>query len=63
MKKCIFLIPVVGLMISCSGGAKQQEESSQTLQEQTEKIEKSIQNSEVEMEKIQTELDTLLNNI
>jgi len=70
MKKSIFLIPVLGLIISCADGTKQKKESSEISQKQTEKIEESIQeldtqiqNSEVRMENTQKEIDSLLNNI
>lgn len=70
MKKSIFLIPVVGLIISCSGGTKEKKESSETLEKQTVKIEESIQeldnqiqDSEVQMGETQKEIDSLLNNI
>lgn len=69
MKKIIFLIPVVGLLVSCSGGV-QQKESPDALQQQTESIEAStqsldstMQDSEKEMEKTQSEIDSLLNGI
>jgi peptidoglycan hydrolase CwlO-like protein len=70
MKKGIFLIPFLALMIACSGGAKQPDESVDSLQEQTEAIEEStqevyesIQESDAEMEKTQSEIDSLLNAI
>lgn len=70
MKKSIFLIPVIGFLISCTGGTKEKKESSELSEKQTVEIEESIQkldnqiqDSEVQMENTQKELDSLLNNI
>ncbi len=70
MKKAIYLIPVLGTLIACSGKAEQKENVSTELKEETELIEKtiqeideSIQNSEIEIEKTQSEIDSLLNDI
>lgn len=70
MKKNIFLILVIGLAFSCSSGTNHKEESSdnslkqaETIEKSIEKLDESIQDSEIEMEKTQNEIDTLLNNI
>ncbi|MFY0599445.1 MAG: hypothetical protein JXR03_07215 [Cyclobacteriaceae bacterium] len=70
MKKYILPVFLLGLMMACSQGKKPIEESSDDLQEQTESIEKSIQkldetirSSDVNMEKKQSEIDSLLNDI
>lgn len=71
MKKAIYLIPLLGLMFSCSGEKKQSEETtSEELQEKIEVIENSAQeldasmdSSENKMEKNQREIDSLLKDI
>lgn len=70
MKKLFFLVPIFGLLLSCSGEKKQTEQTAEDLQEQVETIEKSTQqldeamnSSADEMEKAQSEIDSLLNNI
>lgn len=70
MKKNIFLIPIIGMVISCSNETKTTEELPEKLQKQTEaiensiqKLEETIQDSNIEMEKTQSEIDTLLDNI
>lgn len=70
MKKTFFLIPVLGLMFSCSGEKRPADQSPEVIQEQTQaieestqKLDESIKSSEYEMEKTQGEIDSLLNNI
>ncbi|MDD2286168.1 MAG: hypothetical protein PHQ11_12340 [Paludibacter sp.] len=70
MKKILILIPLMGFMFACTGEKKQTESANGTLEEQTEVIENSIQKvdetinaSDVKMEKSQNEIDSLLNNI
>jgi hypothetical protein len=70
MKPIIFLVPILGLMISCSGENKQTEKTSEELQEQieliessTQKLDESINSTDYEMVKTQSEIDSLLNNI
>lgn len=70
MKKIYLLIPIVGFMISCSGEKKQTDKSTEALQNQiegieesTQKLDGSIMSLEKEMEKSQSEVDSLLNNL
>ena len=70
MKKSIYLIFILGLMMSCSQGKKQNEKSAEVLQEQSVKIENSVQQldesikaSDKEMKETQSEIDLLLNGI
>tara|TARA_R110002072_G_scaffold150355_4_gene298656 strand:+ start:970 stop:1182 length:213 start_codon:yes stop_codon:yes gene_type:complete len=70
MKKLFLLVPILGLMFSCSGEKKQTEKIPVELQEQIEVIEKSTQKlddvidkSDIEIEKNQNKIDSLLNNI
>lgn len=63
MKKGYFLIPVIGIMISCAGQSKKTEKANEELQMQIEKMDETIKSSELEIEKSQTEIDSLLNNI
>jgi len=71
MKKMILLIPILGLSFSCSTETKQEEKSTEVLQEKeiemietsVEKLDETIKKSEIEMEKSQNALDSLLNDI
>jgi peptidoglycan hydrolase CwlO-like protein len=70
MKKILFLIPVLTLVYACAGETKPTEQTAEEAQQKieavelsTQKVEKSINASEVEMEKTQSDIDSLLNNI
>lgn len=70
MKKYFLLVPIIGLMVSCSGEKKETEKTSDVFQDKIEAIENSTQkldetmkNSEGEIEKQQNEIDSLLKNI
>lgn len=70
MKKLFLLVPIFGLLFSCSGEKKQTEQAAEDLQEQVESIEQSTQqldemmdSSADELEKTQAEIGSLLNNI
>ncbi|MFW6095799.1 MAG: hypothetical protein ACOC2F_04455 [Bacteroidota bacterium] len=70
MKKRHLLIPVMALFISCSGGAGEEAgktdnnaEQSEALQETTRQLEYVIDSSEKEMNTLQNEVDSMLNEI
>ncbi|MDX9846392.1 MAG: hypothetical protein RBT74_05370 [Tenuifilaceae bacterium] len=70
MKKHYLLIPVIGILLSCSSEKKQAEKDADPIQEQTVSVEKSIQQldetlkaADAELEKTQSEIDSLLNDI
>lgn len=70
MKKIFFLVPLLGLLSSCAGERKHTESTPVELQEQveviersTQKLEETINSSSYEMDKNQSEIDSLLHNI
>lgn len=70
MKRSFYLVPVLGLLLACSGAKQPSETSSEVVQEQIEAIETSvqqldetIQSLDKEMEQTQSEIDSLLNNL
>lgn len=66
MKKRIYLIPILGIMFSCSGEKKETQKTPELLQTdtiETQDINDSINPSDYEMDQAQSELDSLLNNI
>lgn len=70
MKKIYFTVPILGLLISCSGGNKQEQKTTDDFQEQieviensTRKLDESLDKSDYEIEKNQNEIDSLLNDI
>ncbi|TDU34299.1 hypothetical protein BXY82_2965 [Gelidibacter sediminis] len=70
MKKILYLLPLLGLLMSCTGEKKQSNETVEVNLEQTEALEASIENldaaiesSELEIEQTQKEIDSLLDNL
>lgn len=68
MRKIIYLIPILGLIYSCSGEKKRKaqevsQEQIEVIEKSTQKLEESIKSSEYEIEKKQSEIDSLLSNI
>jgi len=70
MKKYIFFLAIMGLMVACSSGSKQKGEVSEDLKKQTEVIEQTIQKSDELIKKSESdfktnknEIDSLLNNL
>lgn len=70
MIKPFYLIPLLALMVACSGGNKQTEKSEEAIQDRIEAIEESMQDldtsiesSEHKMKKKQRKIDSLLKNI
>ncbi|TXE07374.1 hypothetical protein ES711_11445 [Gelidibacter salicanalis] len=70
MKKTLYLLPLIGLLMSCTGEKKQSNAPVEVNYEQTEALEASIDNldaaiesSELEIEQTQKEIDSLLDNL
>ncbi len=66
MKKAIYLIPIIGLMMACSGGsdkAKETPEEIQAIEQSTETLGTTVDSSKVEIDKNQEEIDQLLKDI
>ena len=70
MKKSILLIPILGLMLSCSGGTTETTDTPELSDEQIEAIEEStkeldavIESTEEAIDTLQSEVDSLLNEI
>jgi peptidoglycan hydrolase CwlO-like protein len=70
MKRIFFIVPILGMVLSCSGRTKQAEQTNEEFQKQIEAIElsieqmdESINSLELEIEKSQSEIDSLLNEI
>lgn len=70
MKRIFYLVPVLGLMLACSGAKQPSEKSPEVMQEQIEAMEtsvqqldESIQSLDYEMEQTQSEIDSLLNSL
>ena len=70
MKKFLYCIPFLGIMISCSGEQKSTEAAPEAIQEQIkgidesiQKLDESIKSSESELDQTQDEIDSLLQNI
>ncbi|MCK0125372.1 hypothetical protein MWU76_13315 [Gelidibacter sp. F2691] len=70
MKKILYLLPLLGLLMSCTGEKKQSNATVENNHEQTEALEASIehldaaiQSSELEIEQTQKEIDSLLDNL
>ncbi|WP_299397599.1 hypothetical protein [uncultured Gelidibacter sp.] len=70
MKKIFYLLPILGLMMACNEEKKQPPQAVEVDKEQTEALEKSIENldelmesTEFEMERNQAEIDSLLNTL
>lgn len=66
MKKSILLIPIIGLMVACSGGADQPKETPeqiQSIEQSTETLGTTVDSSKVEIDKAQGEIDQLLKDI
>ncbi len=63
MKKIFLMLPVLGLMLACSGRSGQNAEAEAALQEQTEAIEQSAQRMEEVIEASAQEIDALQGEI
>ena len=68
MKRQYVLIPILGLLLSCAGGTKEEEpevsqEQIEAVEESTQTLDESMKASDAEMEESQNEIDSLLNDI
>ena len=70
MKRNLLIIPILGFMLSCSGGTTESnevpeltEEEVNAIEESTQSIDDVLQSTEETIDTLQNEVDKLLNDI